>query len=556
MAAPLPLLTLLPELTLVAAGCVVLLLGLANRHELRRLGPWFTLGGLLVALGISLVDNLLRANATTPPAGNGLFYGPLTVFVRIAALELGALLTLVNWYEARRDERGEFLATLLFALVGLLLVAPADNLFLLFLAIELVSIPSYVLIVLGRCGLPGLEAGTKYFYLGAVSTAVTGYGLSFLYGVSGTPALAATADAVIHALREPASLAGGAAALGVVLTLGGLLFKIAAVPMHFYIADVYQGASSPVAGFLGFVPKLAGFVAILKIVGLTGLWTSGQSAAYWLVWLVAAASMTVGNVLALRQTNIKRLLAYSGIAHAGYMLVGVLTGPYAGKAISTDGVSVLGDGPAGVLYYTVIYGLANLAAFAVLALLQTSTGPCETLRDVAGLVRRAPIPALVLALAMVSLLGLPPTPGFWGKFALFGSALTASRLTGDTWLIVLVIVALLNSALSAAYYLRVVAAVLVYERDEPACVAAREAQSTGALLCGFLLLILSFYPTGLLRAGQYGARELSTPRFMSETTPSANEVVRAARHFGTVHLPPVRVNEPATPVFEEPNRRE
>jgi len=266
--------------------------------------------------------------------------------------------------------------------------------------------------------------------------------------------------------------------------------------------------------------------------------------------------MTVGNVLALRQTNIKRLLAYSGIAHAGYMLVGVLTGPYAGKAISTDGVSVLGDGPAGVLYYTVIYGLANLAAFAVLALLQTSTGPCETLRDVAGLVRRAPIPALVLALAMVSLLGLPPTPGFWGKFALFGSALTASRLTGDTWLIVLVIVALLNSALSAAYYLRVVAAVLVYERDEPACVAAREAQSTGALLCGFLLLILSFYPTGLLRAGQYGARELSTPRLMSETTPSANEVVRAARHFGTVHLPPVRVNEPATPVFEEPNRRE
>ena len=556
MAAPLPLLTLLPELTLVVAGCVVLLLGLADRHEVRRLGPWFTLGGLLVALGISLVDNLLRANATTPPAGNGLFYGSLTVFVRIAALELGALLTLVNWYEARRDERGEFLATLLFALVGLLLVAPADNLFVLFLAVELVSIPSYVLIVLGRWGLPGLEAGTKYFYLGAVSTAVTGYGLSFLYGVSGTPALAATADAVIHALREPASLAGGAAALGVVLTLGGLLFKIAAVPMHFYIADVYQGASSPVAGFLGFVPKLAGFVAILKIVGLTGLWTSGQSAAYWLVWLVAAASMTVGNVLALRQTNIKRLLAYSGIAHAGYMLVGVLTGPYAGKAISTDGVSVLGDGPAGVLYYTVIYGLANLAAFAVLALLQTSTGPCETLRDVAGLVRRAPIPALVLALAMVSLLGLPPTPGFWGKFALFGSALTASRLTGDTWLIVLVIVALLNSALSAAYYLRVVAAVLVYERDEPACVAAREAQSTGALLCGFLLLILSFYPTGLLRAGQYGARELSTPRFMSETTPSANEVVRAARHFGTVHLPPVRVNEPATPVFEEPNRRE
>jgi NADH-quinone oxidoreductase subunit N len=516
---PISLSALLPELILLVGGCAVLLLGVATTADRRRLAPWVTLLALVTAVVVVLFDVLITGRASHPPAaGSGLFYGSLATFVRIAALELGVLLVLVNWSAGREEERGEFLALLLFALTGLLLVAPADNLWLLFLAVELVSIPTYVLVVLSRSNAAALEAGTKYFYLGALSAAVLAYGLSFLYGVSGTASLAATTQAVIHALREPGSLQGGLAMVGIVLSLAGLLFKIAAVPLHFYVADVYQGASSPVAGLLGFVPKLAGLIAIFKIVALTGFWDTENRTIFWLLWLLAVASMTVGNVLALRQTNIKRLLAYSGVAHAGYMLVGVLAGPLAGKALATDGVSILGNGPAAVLFYIVIYGLANLGAFAVLGLLRTRGGPCETLRDVAGLLRREPGLALLLALAMFTLMGLPPTPGFWGKLALFGSALTASRLTGDTWLIVLVIIAVLNSALAAAYYLRVIAAVLLYENEQPAYAVPREAQSIGALLCGFLILIFTFYPSGLMRAGQRATRELSEPRATAART--------------------------------------
>ena len=221
--------------------------------------------------------------------------------------------------------------------------------------------------------------------------------------------------------------------------------------------------------------------------------------------LVAALSMTVGNVLALRQSNIKRLLAYSGIAHAGYMLVGVLVGPLSGAGI---------DGLAAVLFYAVIYGIANLGAFAVLSILRLRGRPCETVRDVAGLLREAPAAALLMALAMFTLMGLPPTPGFWGKLSLFGSGLSLAQTplldeSLRTWTVTLVIIALLNSALAAAYYLRVIAAVLLYENDRPAEPAPREAQQMGAVLCGMLLLIFSFYPNVLLQAGRSGAPEES-----------------------------------------------
>lgn len=504
-----PITALLPELILLIAGCTVLLLGLATRDPWRRLGPWVTLGGLVVALALAWFEPSIRTGA---PAGSGLFFGGVSAFVRLAALELGIVLTLVNWSQARREERGEFLSLLLFAVTGLLLVGAADNLVLLFLALELVSIPTYIMVVLSRTSPRALESGTKYFYLGALSAAIMAYGFSFLYGISGTASLTGTAAAVTRALSQPGTLPAGLAMIGTVLAVGGLLFKLAAVPMHFYIADVYEGAASPVAGVLGFVPKLAGVVALFKIILLTGFWEAGGRGMFWLLWIVAVASMCIGNVLALRQTNIKRLLGYSGIAHAGYMLVGVLAGPLAGRAADGGFLGgVLGDGPAAVLYYVVVYGLANLAAFAVLGLLRTRGGPCETLRDAAGLMRREPGLALLLTLAMFTLMGLPPTPGFWGKLALFGSALSASRSAADSALVVLVVIAVLNSALAAAYYLRVVAAVLIYENDQPATVAPREALHIGALLCGFLILILAVYPAGLLDASTQATEELRSP---------------------------------------------
>jgi len=256
-----------------------------------------------------------------------------------------------------------------------------------------------------------------------------------------------------------------------------------------------------VAGLLGFVPKLAGMVAILKIVSLTGHWRSLEGGVFWLLWIVAAVTMTVGNVLALRQTNVKRMLGYSGIAHSGYMLVGILAGPHGGGGL-------MGDGVAALLYYVVIYGIANLGAFAVLGLLRRRGEACETLRDIAGLLRRQPTMALLMSLAMLTLMGLPPTAGFWGKLSLFGSALTVSQDLSSSgyqsWLVALVIIGVLNSAVGVAYYLRVTAACLLYESDEPVEVAPREAQYMGAVACGFLLLIFMFYPNALLNSGRHG----------------------------------------------------
>lgn len=514
MATPISLSTVLPELILVAAGCAVLLLGQARGENWRRLMPWVALASLAAAIGVVL------SQARSPDAwghprdiGSGLAYASIAFFVRMSALELGIILTLVNWSQARRSERGEFLSMMLFSLTGLLLVGPADNLLILFLALELVSIPTYIMVVLGRTRPPGLEAGTKYFFLGALAAAVMAYGFSFLYGVSGTASLSGMVAGVTRALQQPGTLACGLATIGVVLSLGGLLFKIAAVPLHFYVADVYQGAASPVAGLLGFVPKLAGLVAILKIVLIAGPWGGDDTPAFWLLWIIAVASMTVGNVLALRQTNVKRLLAYSGVAHAGYMLVGVLAGPLAGQADGVGRFGLMGDGTGAALYYVVIYGIANLGAFAVLGLLRVRDEPCETLRDVAGLLKRQPGLALLLVLAMFTLMGLPPTPGFWGKLGLFGSALAASGTTPvpghSSWLIALVIIAVLNSALAAAYYLRVIAAVLLYENEHPAHAVRNEAQQIGAMLCGFLLLIFMFLPGGLIRAGREATSELA-----------------------------------------------
>jgi NADH-quinone oxidoreductase subunit N len=512
--------TLLPEIILAVAACAVLLLGQGRRDSVRRAATWVTLAGIVVAILVLRTGNLWSTLAEETIIGGGLAFDNLGGFVRISALVLGILILLVSWVQPADAERGEFFAMMLFSLIGLMLVGPAIDLVVLFLALELVSIPTYIMVTLSRPGPRALEAGTKYFYLGAMAAAINAFGFSYLYGVIGSATLdGAAVDRIAAALSAPGTTAHALATVGLVLSIVGLLFKIAAVPLHFYIADVYQGAASPVAGLLGFVPKLAGIVAIFKIISLTR-WETTEGALFWLLWIVAAVTMTVGNVLALRQTNIKRLLAYSGVAHSGYMLVGVVAGPIAGDRVE----SIMGDGTAAVLYYVVIYGIANLGAFAVLGILHLRGRPCETLRDVAGLLRFCPSAALLMALAMFTLMGLPPTPGFWGKLSLFGSALAAAEyapLAHRSWIIALVVIAVLNSAMAAAYYLRVIAAVLLFESDEGAELSPREAPLMGAVLCGFLLLAFAFYPNELMRLGRAATDRLLSPHQIVRADPPA-----------------------------------
>lgn len=502
----LPLGMILPELLLLVVGSAVLLLGQTraddrgNTTTTTNLTPWVALLGVVAALLYVKLAPLAWSGLVSDGsiAGGGLLFDQLADFVRAATLVLGVLIVLVSWSQPFEGERGEYFAMVLFSLLGLMVMGSAADMIILFLGLELVSIPTYVLVTISRKRSRALEAGTKYFYLGAMAAAITAYGLSFLYGVSGTASLPDSIGPIVSALQHPGTLAHSLAVVGVVVTIIGLSFKIAAFPLHFYIADVYQGAASPIAGLLGFVPKLAGLVGIFKVLELAG-WQTSISGLFAFLWIVAAVSMTVGNVLALRQTSIKRMLGYSGIAHSGYMVVGLLAGPYAGGGM-------MGDGVAAVLFYVVVYGIANLGAFAVLGALHKRGVSCESVRDVAGLIRRHPGPALLMVLSMFTLMGMPPTPGFWGKAGLFGSALNAARMMPDNlawWTVLLVVIGVINSAIGAAYYLRVIASCILYESDEPAETSLRrEAQQMGAILCGYLLLFFAIYPNWLLQMGQ------------------------------------------------------
>jgi len=488
---------LAPEIILAAGGCITLLTAQARSARAQQSLPGIALVSILAGIAAAIIATFRAGDVV---AGGGLRWDSLAFFTRNSMLLAGFLIVLVSWLESQPGQRGEFWSLLLFSLTGLSLVGASDDLLVLFLSLELVSLPAYAIIALSHPRPETQEAATKYFFLGAMAAAITGYGFSLLYGVAGAAALPTVMWHLPEALNAPAgTFCRNWAAAGLVLSLAGLMFKIAAVPLHFYIADVYCGVTSPVAGFLGFVPKIGGVVAILKLVAATGLGPAGPPEAFYLLWLAAVASMTVGNVLALLQTNLKRMLAYSGVAHAGYMLVGLMLGP------PTGNTGLLGDGVAAVLYYVVIYGLANLGAFGVLGLLRVRERPAETLRDLAGLLRRHPLLALLFALCLLTLMGLPPTAGFWGKLALFGSALTIPAQGGagayHSWLITLVVIALVNSAVAAAYYLRAIAAVLLYENDYPAEAISHESPHLGVAMCGFLLVILAAYPGLLWESG-------------------------------------------------------
>ncbi|RMF81960.1 MAG: hypothetical protein D6744_06550, partial [Planctomycetota bacterium] len=281
IAPPVSIVSLLPELIIVAAGCAALLLGQAKARGALAAIPWVGLLGM-VAAGLVVKFNPPEANFGQVEIFGGLSFDYLADFVRLSTLIMGIVLLLSAWSEPSESDSGEFFSMFLFAVAGLMLVGSSSNFFLLFLAIELVSVPTYVMIALSRRSPKAIEACTKYFYLGALAAAVTAYGFSLLFGVAGSARI--DADAIFRiseALATPGTAAYAIATVGIVLSIGGLLFKIAAVPLHFYVADVYEGAASPVSGFLGFVPKFAGMIAIIKLVALTG-WQTTSGGLFWM----------------------------------------------------------------------------------------------------------------------------------------------------------------------------------------------------------------------------------------------------------------------------------
>ncbi|MCH7701193.1 MAG: NADH-quinone oxidoreductase subunit N [Planctomycetes bacterium] len=499
---------LAPELAVALGACIALLCGVSRSAAVRAAVAPIA----VAALGLSLVATVAGASGhpqATEFGAPGLLFTSLTFYIRLIAAGVGVLILMVNWHVPEESERGEFFAMILLALTGVMLTASANDLVVLFFAIELVAVPTYVLVALSRTDIRAPEAAVKYFFLGALSAALMVYGFSFLYGVAGTTLLhgpegVASIASYFHAVDSWETYA----TIGFLLAFAGLAFKMAAVPFHVYAPDVYEGASSPVTGLLGFVPKLAGFVGLIKLLGLTGWVLSDELT--WVLWAVAAATMTAGNVLALLQTNVKRTLAYSSIAHTGYMLIGILVGPLAGEGPMHDGV-------AAVLFYIAVYGIMNLGAFAVLSALTVRGEDVEQLDDLAGLHHRHPGLALALAICCFSLMGFPPTAGFLGKVYIFSSAFSLGADHAFRYpMIVLAVIGVLNSAIGAYYYLRI--AGICYMSPAQETVDARQGLPLrwAMGICSLLMLTLFLWPTGLVRRAADATTFLEEPATVAQ----------------------------------------
>lgn len=442
----------LPEVLLLATVCLIFFAApflVSERGDapagLRHRWGWMSLLALLVAGWAGWC-------ATPQPHTMGPFVADgLTLFIRGLTLMTGAVLVLIHWNQADDARSAESHACLLAILAGVNLVAAANDLVGLFISLELISIPTYLFLLLPRRDAPAQEATLKYFLLSIFSSAIVLFGMSYLYGATGTTNLMAIHQAFATGSNLPHN---ALVAVATVMLIAGLGFRLTAVPFHFYAPDVFQGAQPSAAAMLSFVPKVAGFVALLRLMvpataGTDSLhsWMMVPAATNVLWWL-AVVTMFVGNLMALMQTDVRRLLAFSSVSHAGYMMVGLVVGMQS----KASGIGAL-------LFYLSVYGVMTLGAFAVLVAAARSNRRVETLDDLAGLSRTKPALALVLSVFLFSLTGLPPTAGFLGKFNLFFAAWSLGTESSRLLACLLGV----NAALGAWYYLRLIG--VMYLRD-------------------------------------------------------------------------------------------
>jgi NADH-quinone oxidoreductase subunit N len=453
-----------PEIVLVAVATFIYLAGAFAKSSFRPLGV--ALLGLLGASVALLATRDLSREALTATE-QAVVSGPIVVDLfghtaRWAILIVGALLVLLTDRPLGERQAAEYTASLLLIVAGLMIAVSANDLVLLFVGLELVSIPTYVVLYLGKRGAAAQEATIKYFFLSVLSSAVLLYGFSFLYGIAGATQI----DAIAAAIREQSSSTGAMspfASIALVLILAGLAFRLAAVPFHFYAPDVFHGTSNANAGILATAPKVAGLVVLIRLVA--GAMPGMETLAWKVTLAMSLLTMTLGNIVALWQSNLRRLLAYSSIAHAGYMLIGVSVGLGQTSLVASgapgDATAISGAGAA--LFYLAMYALATLGTFAALTYLGNRDKEVDDVEELAGLGQTHPLMAAAIAVFMFSLAGVPPLAGFWGKFALFtgtielGAPVSGERSELQRWFLTLAIVAVINAAIAAAYYLRVVA---------------------------------------------------------------------------------------------------
>jgi NADH-quinone oxidoreductase subunit N len=496
---------LLPEIILVGAATAIFLAGAFVRAK--EAWSWLAGAALLSAWGWLA---LAQPEAVAP---GPLMADALAEFVRWLMLPLGLLFVLLTARGAAAGQAAEFVGSLLLIVAGAMLTASAGDLVMLFLGLELISIPTYVLLYLGRRDTASREAAAKYFYLSILSSAMMLYGLSFLYGATGTLNLAGMQSALPGMDRSWGGLAG----VGLVMVLAGLGFRIAAVPFHFYAPDVYQGTSHANAALLAVVPKVAGITALARVASLF-LDMSDLSWGWSIVLWLAVATMTLGNVLALWQDNLRRLLAYSSIAHAGYLLIGLAVA----FAENLPGVTTNIAGLQAMLFYLAVYGFATLGAFAALEYLGDGSGQVNDIHELAGLSRTRPLVAIALAVFLFSLAGVPPLAGFFGKLTLFFSAI---GVQGDyermsVSFIILAVIGALNAAIAAAYYLRVVGIMFFGAPGRTPAAAGGRGSSIAAAICLALVIGIGLFPTALMNGAYQAAHSVG---YSTAASPSATQ---------------------------------
>lgn len=459
-----------PETIVVLTALAVLA---ADLLAMRELEPRFRLliGAMISCVGCVVAIGWMAALPEQSNFMEGLLVvNPLTQFVKVALLVLAIVTLLLSVETEFTSHVGEYFALVLLAAVGMMFLVSSEDILMIFISLELTSLSLYILTAFNKRSLQSAEAALKYFLFGGMSAAFTLFGLSLLYGLSGATNLGQIARAIHGPGLDPLLL------LAIVMTVIGFGFKVAAAPFHLWAPDAYQGAPVPSAAFIASGSKVASFFIFARVMmlGFKGAEGSGAWHAYDPGWVpvlavVAAVSMVLGNLAAIVQSSVRRLLAYSAVAHAGYMLLGVM---------SHSGLSL-----AALVYYVVTYGLTTLGAFGVVAVVERGTGGAR-LADFAGLSRREPVLSFCMMIFMLSLAGIPPLAGFFGKFYLFVSAVSVEpRPFGLLWLVVL---ALAMSAVSLYYYLQVLKQ--IYVLDAPGTEHLPRATVLTRVLLGALAL--------------------------------------------------------------------
>lgn len=481
----------MPEVIVVATAFLVLAVDLTSMRGL-ELRMRFGISAMIASVGCAVAIAWMLLHPTTADAWQGmLVVNPLTQLVKVCLLGLTLSTIVVSMAGTFTEHVGEFIALVMLAAVGMMFLVSTEDLLMVFIALELTSLSLYILTAFNKRNIKSAEAALKYFLFGGMAAAFLLFGLSLIYGLSGTTHLPAVASALMGKGLDPLVI------VAIVMVVIGFGFKVAAVPFHLWAPDAYEGAPAASAAFIASGSKLASFFIFAKVM-MTAFSETGGSAAFrgfvagWtpVIATVAAVSMVLGNLVAIVQGNVKRLLAYSAIAHAGYMLVGI---------VANDAATF-----ASLIYYATTYGLATIGAFGVIALAEESGGG-DTLASFAGFSKRAPLAAFAMMIFLLSLAGIPPLAGFFGKFYLFAAAIKSDAQTlGLLWLVIL---AIAMSAVSFYYYLKVLKQIYVVPAERNGGAQIPASAQIALLVLAVIVIVLGCFPNllvGPLHAAQLG----------------------------------------------------